>query len=154
MTKSGKFIKFLNTLQTSENAKLLESVKQGFRAVVESEEHPDEMSRRLHQAVLDKLNKGIPLAGKDCKICRKPVNHDDFTDEISRKEWKISGLCQKCQDNVFGEPEDTDLEKMTKEEAESMERLMNERKIEEENERKLEEGFMKVSDRLRNRGVL
>ena len=36
MTKSAKFIKFLNTLQTPENVKLLESVKQGFRAVVEN----------------------------------------------------------------------------------------------------------------------
>ena len=42
MTKSAKFIKFLNTLQTPENVKLLESVKQGFRAVVESYEDVDE----------------------------------------------------------------------------------------------------------------
>jgi hypothetical protein len=25
-----------------------------------------------------------------------------FRDECSRKEFKISGLCQKCQDSVFG----------------------------------------------------
>ena len=26
-----------------------------------------------------------------------------FRDELSRKEFSISGLCQKCQDAVFGE---------------------------------------------------
>ena len=27
----------------------------------------------------------------------------EFRDEKSRKEYSISGLCQKCQDSVFGE---------------------------------------------------
>jgi hypothetical protein len=26
----------------------------------------------------------------------------DFRDDLSRKEYTISGLCQKCQDSVFG----------------------------------------------------
>lgn len=26
----------------------------------------------------------------------------EFRDEISKKEFSISGLCQKCQDKVFG----------------------------------------------------
>ena len=26
----------------------------------------------------------------------------NFRDEISRKEYTISGLCQKCQDSIFG----------------------------------------------------
>lgn len=25
-----------------------------------------------------------------------------FRDELSRREFRISGLCQKCQDSVFG----------------------------------------------------
>ena len=25
-----------------------------------------------------------------------------FRDELSRREFTISGLCQKCQDNIFG----------------------------------------------------
>ena len=32
--------------------------------------------------------------------CGKPVN--GFTNDISRKEYTISGLCQACQDNIFG----------------------------------------------------
>jgi len=35
MTKSSKFLNFLDKLQTSNNANLLESIKQGFRAVIE-----------------------------------------------------------------------------------------------------------------------
>ena len=38
-----------------------------------------------------------------CAFCAKKVNTDDFRNELSAKEYHISGLCQKCQDNVFGE---------------------------------------------------
>jgi hypothetical protein len=38
-----------------------------------------------------------------CPFCGMPVNDEDFRDELSRKEARISGLCQKCQDGVFGE---------------------------------------------------
>ena len=47
-----------------------------------------------------------PLAGKRldeglCPRCGKKP--DDFRDEKSRAEKDISGLCQPCQDYVFGE---------------------------------------------------
>lgn len=40
-------------------------------------------------------------------VCiRKPLGCGgpaaDFRDIISKKEYTISGLCQKCQDDVFG----------------------------------------------------
>jgi hypothetical protein len=31
-----------------------------------------------------------------------PVNNEDFRDALSRKEARISGLCQKDQDEFFG----------------------------------------------------
>jgi hypothetical protein len=34
--------------------------------------------------------------------CGKPVSMEDFRDEVSRKEYRISGLCQACQDQFFG----------------------------------------------------
>ena len=37
-----------------------------------------------------------------CPLCKKKVNPEDFTDEGSKKEYKTSGLCQKCQDETFG----------------------------------------------------
>ena len=35
-----------------------------------------------------------------CISCGTDANH--FRDEISRKEYGISKLCQTCQDSVFG----------------------------------------------------
>lgn len=35
-----------------------------------------------------------------CVICRKPSV--EFRDEISRREYRISGTCQVCQDETFG----------------------------------------------------
>lgn len=39
-----------------------------------------------------------------CPACHKPidVSWTAFRDDLSRKEYKISGMCQKCQDEVFG----------------------------------------------------
>ena len=37
-----------------------------------------------------------------CPFCKTPINMDEFRDQLSKKEYKISGLCQKCQDQVFG----------------------------------------------------
>lgn len=36
-----------------------------------------------------------------CPFCGKPVSADSFRDELSRKEFSISGLCQVCQDDFF-----------------------------------------------------
>lgn len=35
-----------------------------------------------------------------CPSCNKPVG--EFRDELSQREFEISGLCQECQDGVFG----------------------------------------------------
>lgn len=41
-------------------------------------------------------------AGK-CPLCKTDIHpNKDFRDELSRKEYKISGMCQKCQDDFFG----------------------------------------------------
>lgn len=39
----------------------------------------------------------------NCPFCKEVVRHDSFKDELSRREFRISGLCQKCQDKTFGE---------------------------------------------------
>jgi hypothetical protein len=36
-----------------------------------------------------------------CVSCGKPP--EAFRDKSSEREWEISRLCQKCQDNFFGE---------------------------------------------------
>ena len=39
-----------------------------------------------------------------CVFCKNPAS--DFRDSLSRKEFSISGLCQGCQDSVFGVDKD------------------------------------------------
>jgi len=50
-----------------------------------------------------------PIENKRCAAkpygCGKPVNGLDFKDDLSAKEYLISGLCQECQDSVFGSEE-------------------------------------------------
>ncbi len=38
---------------------------------------------------------------KICVFCRQPAT--EFRDELSKKEFEISGMCQICQDEVFEE---------------------------------------------------
>tara|TARA_R110000824_G_scaffold346176_1_gene532899 strand:- start:140 stop:364 length:225 start_codon:yes stop_codon:yes gene_type:complete len=35
-----------------------------------------------------------------CTYCN--ITLDEFRDEISAKEYSISGMCQSCQDKTFG----------------------------------------------------
>ncbi len=41
------------------------------------------------------------IHGDTCVICGGSA--DSFRDDVSQREYGISGLCQKCQDSVFGE---------------------------------------------------
>ena len=57
--------------------------------------------------VLDKLLDEIfPEATENrrngkCPFCGNEINQEEFKDELSRKEFAISGLCQSCQDSFF-----------------------------------------------------
>lgn len=35
-----------------------------------------------------------------CTWCKQPIT--GFRDELSKKEYSISGFCQSCQDKTFG----------------------------------------------------
>ncbi len=43
-----------------------------------------------------------------CSVCEANVKSSDFKDELSRKEFSLSGLCQVCQDEFFIEDKDDD----------------------------------------------
>ena len=52
-------------------------------------------------------SRNLAIAGKGCVSCGASVvlSKDgglDFRDEISEREYGISGLCQTCQDGIFG----------------------------------------------------
>lgn len=38
---------------------------------------------------------------RQCPICGLPIRFGEFKDELSKREYGISGLCQTCQDKVF-----------------------------------------------------
>ena len=41
------------------------------------------------------------IASKICPTCHNPITK--FDDELSEKEYRISGMCQECQDKIFME---------------------------------------------------
>jgi hypothetical protein len=45
----------------------------------------------------------LAMAGNQCVACGEVAG--EFRDELSRKEYGISGLCQCCQDGIFGTEE-------------------------------------------------
>lgn len=54
--------------------------------------------RALQNALAVEFFGGPPIEGR-CVDCKKPV--EGFRNEISKREYRISGLCQECQDSVF-----------------------------------------------------
>jgi hypothetical protein len=46
--------------------------------------------------IIENQKKGL------CPFCNKEVDINDFYDLLSLNEYAISGLCQYCQDSVFG----------------------------------------------------
>jgi hypothetical protein len=54
-----------------------------------------QMNRFLDR-LFDRQNK---IKSNLCTVCDGPVL--SFKDELSRKEYTISGLCQECQDECF-----------------------------------------------------
>ena len=57
----------------------------------------------------------LAIAGDQCVKCGE--FNLEFRDEISRKEHGISGLCQCCQDGIFGGSEGDDEKEETLAEA-------------------------------------
>ncbi len=60
------------------------------------------------QALIDGLTKrafGTTTSGAlkqgICVVCKRPAI--EFRGNLSQKEYTISGMCQKCQDEVFNE---------------------------------------------------
>lgn len=40
------------------------------------------------------------IAEHKCPLCKGAIT--EFRDEVSKREYKISGMCQKCQDEIWG----------------------------------------------------
>lgn len=41
------------------------------------------------------------VKNKICPLCNESINENEFRDFLSKEEYKISGICQECQDSIF-----------------------------------------------------
>lgn len=55
----------------------------------------EEIVKKVFPKESERIKKG------NCPFCNKEINEEDFKDDLSRKEYKISGLCQSCIDKTF-----------------------------------------------------
>ena len=65
--------------------------------------HRDDAQEQFNEALGQELFGQSPseCIGKDvCVSCGGDAT--DFKDNLSKREFQISGLCQKCQDSIFG----------------------------------------------------
>jgi len=53
----------------------------------------EEIVKKIFPNMFEEIHKG------NCPMCRKKIGV--FKDFLSEKEFKISGMCQICQDGVF-----------------------------------------------------
>ncbi len=60
-----------------------------------------EMENFLDDMTKELFGRGrkVAMDNQMCVVCGGDANH--FADELSRKEYGISGMCQSCQDGVF-----------------------------------------------------
>ena len=59
------------------------------------------MEKRLDDMAKALFGRGrkVAMDNQMCVMCGNDANH--FTDELSRREYGISCMCQSCQDGVF-----------------------------------------------------
>ncbi len=58
------------------------------------------------------MDAAIRAAEGQCIICGDDIVESQFKDDLSRDEYSISGMCQKCQDGIFEADESEALEDM------------------------------------------
>lgn len=61
---------------------------------IEMENHLEDMAQ-----ILFGRGRKVAMENQLCVMCGSDANH--FADELSRKEYGISGMCQTCQDKAF-----------------------------------------------------
>lgn len=50
------------------------------------------------------------IDGRQCAWCGSDrIGPEDFKDDLSRREFQISKMCQGCQDETFVEEDDDDI---------------------------------------------
>lgn len=58
-------------------------------------------SPQIQEFLEDCFGTGTAIKNRKCVLCGEDVGA--FRDSLSEKEFGISGMCQSCQDDVFGD---------------------------------------------------
>lgn len=61
----------------------------------------EEIEKTIDSMTPNPLGRRGSIQSDVCAWCKEPAK--EFRNEISRREYGISGFCQKCQDETFGE---------------------------------------------------
>ena len=61
---------------------------------------PSEKSAELSNFLEQVFGRTTAIKKDVCVYCNEDAG--DFRDDLSRREYTMSGLCQLCQDEVFG----------------------------------------------------
>ncbi len=72
---------------------------------------PEEKSQGIDDFLKNTLggkDRKTAIKADQCVACDDPDMN--FREEIDRREYAISGMCQKCQDEAFGDGSDDDEE--------------------------------------------
>jgi len=62
---------------------------------------PSKKSPELESFLEENFGRSTSIIADICVLCGDAAV--EFRDNLSRKEYSISGMCQSCQDSVFGE---------------------------------------------------
>lgn len=59
------------------------------------------MNKEIVKQIFPEAVKKVEIG--ECPFCGKKVYLDNFRDDLSLSEFRISGMCQSCIDEVFKE---------------------------------------------------
>ncbi len=62
--------------------------------------NPSKKAPELTKFLEETFGRTTAITTNRCAFCKGPA--DTFRDSLSEKEYRISGLCQPCQDATFG----------------------------------------------------
>jgi len=65
---------------------------------------PSQKSPGIERFLNNMTNRSENIRSNKCATCGGDAT--EFRDDLSRKEYTISGMCQACQNSVFDAPEE------------------------------------------------
>jgi hypothetical protein len=66
------------------------------------------MEAPMNKSIMEKVGFKVEVKRVEeghCPFCNEKIDTSTFRDALSKRKYEISGLCQACQDNMFGDKE-------------------------------------------------